>query len=51
VIPEKLVITEAPFSFTMPGNSAAGQPYSGAVPPSPATPAPTPTVRPDMFRI
>lgn len=44
-IPEMLVLTQAPFSFTLSGNAAAVQPYGDALP------VPTPTVRPDMFRI
>ena len=48
-ISEMLTITDAPFSFTMPSNTPSGN-YSQTPVPG-ATPAPTPTVRPDMFRI
>jgi len=50
-ISEKLVLTDAPFSFTLPSASASGQPFVGATPSPNTTPVPTPTVRPDMFRI
>lgn len=51
VISEKLTITEAPFSFTLPGTDVSVQPHADAVPEPFATPVPTATPRPDMFRI
>ncbi len=46
-IPGMMVLTEAPFSFTLPGSASGVQPYAGPTP----VPGPTPTVRPDLFRI
>ena len=64
-ISEKLIIADAPFSFTLPTGTAPVNPSDSASPvphntPSPAPydaplpynmPSPTPTVRTDMFRI
>lgn len=46
-IAEKLVLTDAPFSFTLANGATAPKPYGDAVP----SPIPTPTARPDMYRI